>query len=366
MAPRRVAPESYPRAGSDEFARRMLAAGHCMNVAGVRVIYLVHGTFVGADALGIYNELARLLPGAADLLRSWNKSIVDMAAGETGNYTDAYARQLESALGGTKGAGPRVKRFGWSSENHHLGRADGAVRLLNELADQSWQPGDRVLLWGHSHAGNVFALLSNLLRSDRAAIDAFFAAARDYYQWPLWHWTDVPAWQTARDRLTQPEPILPQLSLDVVTFGTPVRYGWETAGYARLLHLVNDRSPTRPADNGHFPPTLGELMHATEGDYVQRFGIAGTNLSPGWLSPRVRLADSRLHRLLQRDVPSSGLAGYLRARRRVAEEGLTLLVDYGPAQGSMAEHLLGHAVYTRAEWMLFHAEEVARHWYTLS
>ena len=47
----------------------------------------------------------------------------------------------------------------------------------------------------------------------------------------------------------------------------------------------------------------------------------------------------------------------------VPEEGTSLLVDYGPAQGHIAQHFAGHAVYTRPEWMLFHAEEVTRRFY---
>lgn len=40
-----------------------------------------------------------------------------------------------------------------------------------------------------------------------------------------------------------------------------------------------------------------------------------------------------------------------------------MLVDYGPPEGNIAQHLAGHAVYTRKRWMLFHAEEVARRFY---
>ena len=41
------------------------------------------------------------------------------------------------------------------------------------------------------------------------------------------------------------------------------------------------------------------------------------------------------------------------------------LVDYGPPQDgsgaqNIVQHLAGHAVYTRPEWMLFHAEATAR------
>lgn len=48
----------------------------------------------------------------------------------------------------------------------------------------------------------------------------------------------------------------------------------------------------------------------------------------------------------------------------VPEEGATLLVDYGPPDGTIAMHHAGHAVYTGTKWLLFHAEEVARQFYS--
>jgi hypothetical protein len=51
------------------------------------------------------------------------------------------------------------------------------------------------------------------------------------------------------------------------------------------------------------------------------------------------------------------------AGMRVAEEGQCLLIDYGPPDGSLSQHLAGHAVETRRRWMSFHALEVARRFY---
>jgi hypothetical protein len=44
----------------------------------------------------------------------------------------------------------------------------------------------------------------------------------------------------------------------------------------------------------------------------------------------------------------------------VPDEGTTLLVDYGPMAGGVARRHADHAVYTRAERLLFQAEEVVR------
>ncbi len=107
-----------------------------------------------------------------------------------------------------------VRLFNWSSENHHIGRADGAIRLLDELASLKLQPTQRVLLFGHSHAGNVFALMTNLLCGDRRAIRRFFAAADIYYRWPVVGCIDIPAWGRVRDWLSSPVPPFSGRALD--------------------------------------------------------------------------------------------------------------------------------------------------------
>ena len=48
---------------------------------------------------------------------------------------------------------------------------------------------------------------------------------------------------------------------------------------------------------------------------------------------------------------------------RVPDEGHTLLVDYGPMDGSIVEHHAGHAVYTLPRWLAFHSGLVAEHLY---
>ena len=104
------------------------------------------------------------------------------------------------------------------------------------------------------------------------------------------------------------------------------------------------------------------MKRAADGDYVQQLGIAGTNVVPSLFAWRARLADRRLDRLVQAGLPE-GRAERFQAGAIVPEEGTTLLVDYGRPQGSITQHQAGHAVYTRKEWLLFHAEEVARRLY---
>jgi hypothetical protein len=343
----------------------MRQVGEAYRRARVANIYLVHGTFVGPDALGILSKLSRLHPAAGRFFSRINKSLVDRLASDAGNYTDRYARLFESAINAGQ-ASPRiaVKRFNWSSQNNHIARADAAVRLLDELSGLDADHGERAMLWGHSHAGNVFALATNLLAADADSRDAFFEAVGVYYRWPITRWVDIPVWERVRKLLSGPREGRLAPPLDIATFGTPIRYGWDTDGYAKLLHFVNHHpSPELPPHRTSFPPDPQRVLEAADGDYVQHMGIAGTNLMPTWFSWRSWLADDRLAELLEPGIRRRDLVKRLAAGARVPHEGTTLLVDYGPPNCDIAHHLAGHAVYTRSERLLFHAEEVARRFY---
>jgi hypothetical protein len=150
----------------------------------------------------------------------------------------------------------------------------------------------------------------------------------------------------------------------LVTFGTPIRYGWDTDGYARLLHVVHHRPRDGfPQHRTALPTSVEDILRAADGDYVQQLGIAGTNLTPNILAWRAWLADVRLSRLLQRGVRRRDLLARLKAGMRVPDEGHTLLVDYGPIDGHIGQHHAGHAVYTRRTWLPFHAREVVDRFY---
>jgi hypothetical protein len=235
---------------------------------------------------------------------------------------------------------------------------DGRELALGAGGDSSAAP--RLLFWGHSHAGNVFALLSHLLSGDAAAVDAYFQAAAPYLR--RWLGRRPAHWGQVREALHD-WPAERAGQIDFVTFGTPIRYGWETAGYGKLLHFVNHRpAPELPPYRAPFPPRDAEVRQAV-GDAVHQFGIAGTNFLPNLPSWRAVLADRRLGRLLQPDLRRRDLPARLRCGMRVPDEGTTLLVDYGGEAGHFAQHLAGHAVYTRERWLLFHAEQIARRLY---
>jgi hypothetical protein len=210
----------------------------------------------------------------------------------------------------------------------------------------------------------VFALLTNLLGGDIESRREFFQAARCHYHSPIFRWVDLPTWQRMEKLLLANDPVLPGVTVDIATFGTPLRYGWETAGYGHLLHFVNHRpSEGIPEYLVPFPPNAEEMIAATSGDYVHSLAIAGTDFTPSLFSARGLLANERLRRLLQPGLRKRDLLERLRMGCRVAHEGHTLLVDYGPETVGPVKHIVGHAVYTRSEWMSFHAGQIANQFY---
>ncbi|MCA9247736.1 MAG: hypothetical protein KDA42_11485 [Planctomycetales bacterium] len=342
----------------------MAEVGRALRLADVRHILLVHGTFVGPDAWGLLSQLSRFSTEAAQVIAKFDKAVIDRVVGEAGNYTQQYEQTFSAAINQPDREPIRVERFHWSSENNHIGRAHGAVTMLRRLAELHEESPGRVLLWGHSHAGNVFALATNLLGGDRAARRKFFRAARIYYRNPCFRHIDLPVWREVEQRLDDQDSELFRWPPDIVTFGTPIRYGWETAGYGQLMHFIHHKPKEgQPQHTLAFPPAARDVFEAADGDYVQHFGIAGTNIAPPVISPRSLLADIRLNRLLQPGLRARDLFHRLSTGMRVPAEGATRLVDYGP-QGSILEHMAGHAVYTRLEWLLFHAEELVKQFYS--
>ncbi len=355
---RLVQPQAPPPVESSAFEQAMSVAGRSLDEACVADIYLVHGTIAGTDATGLHRAIFGLLPGLGAQMHSLRKQVVDAIFGDTGNYTDEFVTAFRS---GIRSAAPRTRihRFLWSGENHHLGRADAAVQLIDELSQLNLQAGHRVMLWGHSHAGNVFALLTNLVGSDPATRRLFLDATQDFQPHGA-----AERWARVRRLLAENnDRPLCQMPIDIVTFGTPIRYGWETRGYDRLLHVINHHVIDAKDPIGlPFPPSAEQILSAATGDYFQQMFIAGTDLPPNPLAFRTRQLNRKLVAVVQREV-GGALLERLQQGVRVPEEGLTLLVDYAAASPSDARSLAGHGVYTRLDWLPFHLTQVVENFY---
>lgn len=295
---------------------------------------------------------------------------LDALAQDRGNFPSWYVQKFEQALTQGSNQGIPCTRYVWSSMNHHVGRVEAAMNLLSYLQD--WGSGlnlfkeDRLLLVGHGHAGQVLALLSNIMtRGESEVRSRVFEILAKY-------WQACPCENRSVDqleqlyRLTTDRMVLEGASVDVVTLGTPIRYGWDTEGIGHLLHMVNHREirsdKKRWLAKMELPQIAWEIPYQTGGDYVQQLAIAGTDALPD--SPEAEQANVDFREIFE---PYDGFERWLECTRRTtrcANDGQCVLVEYGvQLEESPRQHLFGHACYTQSHAMLFLATEIAGAFY---
>ncbi|OUT63380.1 MAG: hypothetical protein CBB70_14235, partial [Planctomycetaceae bacterium TMED10] len=88
----------------------------------------------------------------------------------------------------------------------------------------------------------------------------------------------------------------------------------------------------------------------------------GSNFSTPFSRPLWK-CDRRLAKQLAAELTWMKISRRIAKGMRVAEEGRTLLVDYGKPGGRWWRSGMGHAEYTHIDRMLFHFELLARSFY---
>ena len=382
-------------AWQDEMAR----LGRQMAGAGVRACLFLHGTYLSADLFGMqrldevgglkrgYSRGIAGLDALLSLMREESnglskppqgltppfndddktKSWLDEQAGDACNFTNAYVEAFNKAVNRNASHPIDCRRWLWSSEQHHLGRALAACRLLNQLQALSHElklgQGDRLLVQAHGQAGLVLALVSNLLAPGESS-------GRDRLLQILINYAKQTQAAELTEQLGQADSaikagnVLSGALLDVVTFGMPIRYGWDPSGLGKLLHFVNHR-PMRTDDKRwlakmELPQVTMEMPIAWGGDYVQQLATAVTDALPA--TPEAKAATKAIWEIVE---PYDGFERWLECARksvRCANDGQCLLVDYKDATGATnpREHLYGHAAYTRLTNLLFNATEIVQ------
>jgi len=322
----------------------MRVVGDALRRAGVRRIVFVHGTFVGDDPLSLVAAmrvlLGKLNPALEHTVRALTKAKSDQLLGDFANYSPEYVSLFGDALGGDIPCTSLV----WPSANHHLARLRGAISLVRTLAAEPVSDG-RTLLLGHSHAGQVFALLTQLLYPS-ATGGELLAIAKEAGE-------DLSVFSPALKRLARAR-------LDLVTFGMPPRYGFASSDRYRLLHIVNHRGQEPRAGS------LFGVLQTIDGDYIQQWGIAGSDLPAG--TALERRLNERIDRLLGHGMDVKQWLANIRHRARVSEHGHTLLVDYGDQGTGFVPNcqstVFGHGVYTAYEAMLFNSRLIVERFYS--
>lgn len=311
----------------------------------IDAIYFSHGTFAGNDAFGWIAQLEKSIPSSGSKLRELGKMLTDAITKDSGNFMDDFVELFQLEI--------PARKFTWSGENTHTGRCQAAIKLLATMFDRV-EAEPRVLLWGHSHGGNISALITNLMGADDWARNQFFDL-----MWPFFLEAENNPLIKVQKSL-EDESIRSKLKIDVVNFGTPICYGWDTNGYRNLLHVVHHK--IKPGILHYLSPALTIAGDGITGDMAQLIGITGSNFWPYLLSETTRETEKKVHEFLAPELNRKNYFNRMQLGMRVAEEGTSLLVDYDNANG-WAKELAGHAIYTRKDWLAFHLELVSQRLY---
>ena len=388
---------------SSEWIEAMAAHGRTMSQAGVRTILFLHGAIHGTDVFGaqrldeaggLKRGYSRGVSGLDALLAAMRqesngipllpgglmpplkndeatKTLLDEQIGDAGNFTQTSVGLAQRTLNRSSTKPIACLRRLWSSEHHHLGRAVEAVRLLIDLRAhceaQHLGSGDRILVNAHGQAGLVLALASNLLCPSPITGRAKLLGILTAYAEQTGQ-ADLVSIAKQLDSLLAGGNPLHGVALDVVTFGQPVRYGWDPSGMGKLLHVVNHRNLR--TDNKTWlakmevPQITMEMPMAWGGDYVQELAVAGSDAVP--LNEAAKAANKAIWEMVE---PFDGFERWLECARRAVRfpsEGRCLLVDYKDSTGSTnpRDHYYGHAAYTRRHALLFNTTQVVDSFYS--
>jgi hypothetical protein len=326
----------------------------------VREVYFVHGTFVGKDPLGFFNLLSKVVPEMSLIQKGIDvfekiagENIPDLILGDVGNYTEEYVADFSANIG--HGLSSPANRFIWSSGNYHRARLDAtlelAVVLAETIAKQGIKADERILLIGHSHAGQVFALLTQFLANTLMS-NAL-----------LNHLRINPHKSITLEQLDSALQNIRTPNLDIVTFGTPVRYTWGKYPKFRLLPVINHRHDSE----------LDGVQTIRDGDYVQQWGVEGTDTSP----QTNLIEENELSAIIQdrgNDIKAF-LASYKDHSRRFPKHAdgtpvtENVYVDYKDNKETLnplycVENVFGHGVYTTKKAMLFNTQLIVEKFYS--
>lgn len=377
----------------------MAQCGTRLSQDGVRVVIFLHGSIIGTDVFGMQRldeagglkrGYSRGVSGVDALLAAMReggngipglpggltpplpndqtmKTLLDEQVRDAGNFSNAYVALFDKAINRNPSRPLICLRMLWRSEHHHLGRAIGAIHFLDDVRalceSQKFSKGDRILVQAHGQSGLILALASNLLCpspiTGRSKLFGILGAYATHTHQP-----ELAAPIARLEPLLASGSLLNGPALDIVTMGTPVRYGWDPSGLGRILHIVNHRNLRTDGKTWlakmELPQVTMEMPIAWGGDYVQELAVAGSDAVP-----TTELAKTTNKAVWEMVEPYDGFERWLECARRAVRfpsEGRCLLVDYKDCTGSsnIREHFYGHAAYTRVNAMLLNTSEITR------
>jgi hypothetical protein len=317
--------------------------GRILSNAKIQSIYLIHGTFVGNDPFQIISLIENNFPSLnSNIISSIQKGTREMGsliASDLGNFISDHNQILKQITLGNID----IHNFTWSSGNNHIARVRGCFELIKDIYDQHNYRGERVLLIGHSHAGQLFALMTQLVNNPKLKNKLMTLVERHDY---------LP------ENLNIMIEHIASLDLDFVTLGTPARYEWKLNSKMRLLHFINHRSSDTLGGN------FKGVLNTKDGDYIQQWGVSGSDMK----SPieKEHLVNIELDELFGTGSNMETLKQNIQLRRRLHNHGHHLLVDYGDNSKlpNFGLTCFGHGQYTKLDNFNFQLYWINKFFYT--
>ncbi len=315
----------------------MQKIGENLRNHNINNIIFVHGTFAGEDPFGIFHMVSELITVNDEiknkikelLLKGKNNLFKDL-----GNFSDDYIKLAQDALK------IQCSHFGWSSENHHLARVEAAVNLIEHLV--SYPSKSPILLIGHSHAGALFALITQFL-TNKIFLSHILSECS---------YSDEKI-KIVNKHINQ----LKKYKFDIVTMGSPIRYSWNDVKNIRALHIINHRGERLIGGS------IGGSLTTKDGDYIQQWGISGSDGLA--MSREKREINIKLDKYLGVGNNIQLWMDSIAQLKRVPLKGEVILVDYQDSSTfpNLHKTLFGHGTYTRYERILFNFKIIQKYFY---
>ncbi|MCP4442302.1 MAG: hypothetical protein GY810_25625 [Aureispira sp.] len=328
---------------SSIWQKEMQKHGESLHASDVGLIIFSHGTFVGEDPLGVEPMLESLFPKSKlnnqiAKIKEFNHSFWQKKLQDQGYFLSSYVSLFEKSLQKPISC----INFKWSSGNHHSARLSGAIRLIQLISSKKKELGNkRVLLIGHSHAGQLFSLVSHLISNSDVGLELKKILLEE------------------EENLDNDLATLNDVPLDFVTLGTPYLYPWPETNKYRTIHFINHRN------HPYLAGTSQGVFHTRDGDYIQQWGIAGSDLIAS--TKKERELNKKLSNILGNTRNRIAWKKNISLRLRVPPYGETHLVDYldsSPMIPNCIRTIFGHGVYTQYHAMLFNTDLICKSLYS--
>lgn len=307
-------------------------------------VIIVHGTFVGTDVFGVEPLLQEInSPLSRRILKSLS-AITSVSSKRLASDGGRFSDESIDIITKNVGESCKVITFDWGSENHHAGRLRGFIKLFHSLSDMHSNKKEslRTLFIGHSHAAQIFALLSWLPKSVPPT------DLKNYLIHKITNGEDSHFYNT--------HPWLRKPDFHFFTLGSPARYPW--SGYPfSVHHLINHRGEHLSAI------ALFGFARARFGDYVQLWGVNGSDFKPA--SQGDLKICSELDTLLGEDSFNKKVWLKTIARQsRLHSFGESIFVDFEDNSlfsKSLYKNFFGHGVYMNKENLGYVLQVIAEH-----